>query len=293
MSKKLQGSIMLAIAALVWGTSFVAQRVGMDDIGPITFTCVRSFIGAIALLPVALLFEKRPENKAKNKKDLIKGSVICGCLLSVATTLQQIGVKYTTAGKAGFITALYIVLVPIVGFLLFKKRPAFNVWIAVCIALCGMYLLCITDGFSLATGDMWVLGCSFVFTFHILFIDIYAPKCNGVMLSCLQFAIAGVITFVAMFIFEKPDISAILNCAFPLIYVGVMSSGVAYTLQILGQERVEPTISVLIASFESVFAAISGWIILNEGMSARELLGSGLMFVAVILSQLNLKKKKL
>lgn len=284
---------MLAIAALVWGTSFVAQRVGMDDIGPITFTCVRSFIGAVALLPVALLFEKRPENKAKDKKDLWKGGLICGCLLSVATTLQQIGVKYTTAGKAGFITALYIVLVPIVGFLLFKKRPSFNVWIAVGIALVGMYLLCITDGFSLATGDMWVLGCSFVFTFHILFIDIYAPKCNGVMLSCMQFAVAGVITCVAMFIFEKPDIDAILSCALPLIYVGVMSSGLAYTLQILGQERVEPTVSVLISSFESVFAAISGWIILNEGLSVKELMGCVLMFIAVILSQLNLSKKKL
>lgn len=280
---------MLALAAFIWGTAFVAQRQGMDHIGPITFTCIRSFIGAIALLPVALLFEKREENKQKDKKVLWKAGLICGVFLAIAATLQQIGLKYTSAGKAGFITALYIVMVPVFGFIFFKKRPAITVWISVAIALVGMYLLCITDGFSLGKGDLWVLGCAFVFTLHILSIDVFSSKCNGVLLSCIQFLVAGVLTMIAMFIFEQPDIHSILECWGPLLYSGIMSSGVAFTLQILGQKDVDPTLAVLLMSFESVFAALGGWLILKEKLTVKELSGCVLMFVAVLLSQINFK----
>lgn len=292
MSKKMQGNIMLLIAALIWGTAFVAQRSGMDHIGPLTFTCIRSLIGGIALLPVALIFEKKPENKALNKKDLLKGSILCGLCLVFAVSFQQIGIQYTSAGKSGFITALYIVLVPVFSFLFFKKRPGIAVWVSVIIATAGLYLLCMNETLKLAVGDIWLLGCALMFTCHILVIDRFSPKCNGVFLSSLQFLIVGVLSGVAMFIFEKPDLIAILNCLGPILYTGVMSSGVAYTLQILAQKHTDPTVSVLIMSFESVFAVIGGWLILNESLSGKELIGCVLMFAAVILSQLPRKQKK-
>ncbi len=291
MSKKMQGNIMLAIAALIWGTAFVAQRTGMDHIGPLTFTCVRSFIGAIALLPIALLFEKKPENKAKNKKTLLTGGVLCGICLVFAASFQQIGIQYTSAGKSGFITALYIVLVPIASFIFLKKRPAVTVWVGVVLATVGLYLLCMTESLSLAIGDIWLLACAVIFTLHILVIDYFSPKCNGVFLSFIQFITVGVLSGIAMFIFEKPDISAIISCAGPLLYTGVMSSGVAYTLQILAQKHTEPTVAVLIMSFESVFAVVAGWLLLQESLSIKELLGCILMFAAVILSQLPRKEK--
>lgn len=292
MSKKMQGNIMLAIAALIWGTAFVAQRTGMDHIGPLTFTCVRSFVGALALLPVALLFEKKPENKAKNKKTLLIGGIACGACLVFAASFQQIGIQYTTAGKSGFITALYIVLVPIFSFIFLRKRPAVTVWVSVVIATVGLYLLCMTESFSLAVGDIWLLACALIFTLHILVIDYFSPKCNGVFLSLIQFVTVGILSGIAMFIFEQPDINAIISCAGPLLYTGIMSSGVAYTLQILAQEHTEPTVAVLIMSFESVFAVIAGWLILNENLSIKELIGCLLMFIAVILSQLPRKEKQ-
>ncbi|MBE6039114.1 MAG: DMT family transporter [Anaerofustis stercorihominis] len=292
MSKRAQGNIMLAVAAFIWGTAFVAQRSGMDHIGPLTFTCVRSFIGALALLPVALIFDKKPENREKDKKDLLLGGILCGCCLVCATSFQQIGIQYTTAGKAGFITALYIVLVPVFSFIFLKKRPNLMVWISVIIATAGLYLLCMTESFTLAVGDIWILACAFVFTLHILVIDHFSPKCNGVMLSMLQFFVVGVLAAVPMIILEEPNISDIVKCAGPLLYTGVLSSGVAYTLQILGQEHTDPTVAVLIMSFESVFAALAGWIVLKETLSTAELFGCVLMFVAVILSQLPERKHK-
>ena len=292
MSKKMQGNIMLAIAAFIWGTSFVAQRTGMDHIGPLTFTCVRSFIGALALLPVALIFEKKPENKNKNKKTLLIGGIICGVCLVFASSFQQIGIMYTSAGKSGFITALYIVLVPVFSFIFLRKRPAATVWVSVIIATAGLYLLCMTESFSLAVGDIWLLACALIYTVHILVIDYFSPKCNGVFLSMIQFLVAGVLCAIAMFIFEEPNIADIISCAGPLLYTGVMSSGVAFTLQILAQKNTEPTVAVLIMSFESVFAVIAGWLILNESLSTKELLGCLLMFIAVVLSQMPKKEKK-
>ena len=290
MSKNLKGSIMLALAAFIWGTAFVAQRQGMDHIGPVFFTCIRSFIGAIILLPIGLLFERKEENKKLDKKLLLRAGIICGVFLAVAATFQQIGLKYTAAGKAGFITALYIVMVPVFGFIFFKRKPPFTVWISVGVALIGMYLLCITNGFSLSTGDLWVLGCAFVFTLHILCIDIFSSKCNGVLLSCIQFFVAGIITLIAARIVEEPPTwEAIKGCLFPLIYTGVMSSGAAFTLQILGQKYVDPTLAVLLMSFESVFAVLGGWLILHETLTVKEIFGCVLMFIAVLMSQINFK----
>ncbi len=290
MSKKLSGSIMLIFAAFIWGTAFVSQRLGMDYIPPVYFTSIRCFIGAIVLLPVGFLFERTPENRGLDKKLLLKGGAICGVFLAVAAALQQVGLKYTAAGKAGFITALYIVMVPVFGFIFFKRRPPFTVWISVGVAIVGMYLLCISSGFSLASGDLWVLGCAFVYTLHILCVDIFAPRCNGVLLSCVQFFVAGILTLIVALIVEAPpSLGDIKACLFPLVYTGIMSSGAAFTLQILGQKHVEPTLAVLLMSFESVFAVLAGWLVLHETLTAKELFGCVLMFIAVLMSQIDFK----
>ena len=281
---------MLVLAAFIWGTAFVSQRLGMDYIPPVYFTSIRCFIGAVVLLPVGFLFERTPENRGLDKKLLLKGGAICGVFLAVAATLQQVGLKYTAAGKAGFITALYIVMVPVFGFIFFKRRPPFTVWISVGVAIVGMYLLCISSGFSLAYGDLWVLGCAFVYTLHILCVDIFAPRCNGVMLSCVQFFVAGILTLIVALVVETPPaLSALKACIFPLVYTGIMSSGAAFTLQILGQKHVEPTLAVLLMSFESVFAVLAGWLVLHETLTAKELFGCVLMFIAVLMSQIDFK----
>ena len=294
---------MLFLAALIWGFAFVAQSAGMEYVGPFTFNAVRCTIGAIVLVPVALLF--KPDNstleKAENRntgntwltrnKTLLLGGTLCGIFLGVATNLQQIGIMTTSVGKAGFLTALYIVLVPIAG-LFFKKKCGVAVWVGVVCSFAGLYLLCMTKGsFQLATGDLLLLGCAVVFTGHILVIDYFAPKVNGVWMSCIQFLVAGIISAVPMLFTETPTWESIFAAKLPILYAGVMSCGVAYTLQILGQKNYNPTIAVLILSLESCFSVLGGFLILHETLSARELCGCGLMFVAIILAQLPGGKK--
>ena len=291
---KTKNAVLLFTAAFIWGTAFVAQSVGMDYLEPFTFNGVRCLIGAIALLPCIWFFNrgKEKENKINDenaKRDLIKGGIACGILLFAASSLQQIGLVYTAAGKAGFITAFYIVLVPVFGIFLHKKI-GWKVWTAVAIALAGLYFLCITEAFTIGVGDIYVFLCALIFSVHILVVDHYAPKVDGVKLSCIQFLVAGIVSIPFMLILESPKMGNMMTSWFPLIYAGVFSCGIAYTLQILGQKNVNPAIASLILSLESCFSVLSGWVILGERLSARETIGCIMMFAAIILAQIPDKK---
>ena len=279
---------MLFAAAIIWGFAFVAQSAGMDHVGPFTFSAVRCLIGGMFLLPVSLIFGRN--EKEKWNKDLLIGGVLCGVLLTLAMNLQQVGIMTTSVGKAGFLTALYIVIVPVIG-VFFKKKCSLAVWIGVGCSVVGLYLLCITEGtFRIATGDWLLLGCAFLFSLHILVIDYFSPKVNGVKLSCLQFLVAGILSSVLMFTQEAPTLPSLWDAKWSILYAGVMSSGVAYTLQILGQKNYNPTVAVLILSLESCVSVLGGFLILKETMSVRELIGCGLMFVAIVLAQLPKKQ---
>ena len=289
-----KNACVLLLTAFIWGTAFVAQSVGMDYLEPFTFNGVRCLIGAIALLPCIWFFNrgKEKENKVNDenaKRDLIKGGIACGILLFAASSLQQIGLVYTAAGKAGFITAFYIVLVPVFGIFLHKKI-GWKVWTAVAIALAGLYFLCITEAFTIGVGDIYVLLCALIFSVHILVVDHCAPKVDGVKLSCIQFFVAGIVSIPFMLILESPKMGNMMTSWFPLIYAGVFSCGIAYTLQILGQKNVNPAVASLILSLESCFSVLSGWVILGERLSARETIGCIMMFAAIILAQIPDKK---
>lgn len=286
-NKRFYGNLMLILTALIWGSSFVAQSVGMDYIGPFTFNAIRCIIGGIVLIPIILIMGKvKKESKNKNNnKQLILGGILCGIALFTGSTLQQFGISFTSVGKAGFITALYIVLVPILG-IFFKKKVSLKIWLSVLISMIGLYLLCITENFSIGKGDLLVLFCAFFFAIHILLIDYFSPKVNGVKMSCIQFFVAGIISVLPMAFFENPTINSILSAWAPILYAGVLSCGVAYTLQIVAQKNTDPTVASLLLSLESVFAVISGWFILSESLSFKELTGCALVFIAIILAQL-------
>ena len=293
MKGKLKYNLLLMLAALIWGGAFVAQSVGMDYTGPYTFNVMRSFLGSLVLLPVIFFLDKKKSEEEKeraDKKVLIKGGICCGIILTISTTFQQIGLLHTTAGKAGFITALYILIVPILGIFLGKKA-GIKVWISVVLALGGMYLLCVTSEFTIAFGDLMVLACAFVFSLHILAVDHFSPMVDGVKLSCIQFFVCGTLSSFPMFLLEHPQLGQILDAWLPIAYAGILSSGVAYTLQIITQKHLNPTVASLLMSLESVFAALTGWLVLHERLSARELLGCVLVFAAIILSQLPEKAK--
>ena len=293
MKGKLKYNLLLMLAALIWGGAFVAQSVGMDYTGPYTFNVMRSFLWSLVLLPVIFFLDKKKSEEEKeraDKKVLIKGGICCGIILTISTTFQQIGLLHTTAGKAGFITALYILIVPILGIFLGKKA-GIKVWISVVLALGGMYLLCVTSEFTIAFGDLMVLACAFVFSLHILAVDHFSPMVDGVKLSCIQFFVCGTLSSFPMFLLEHPQLGQILDAWLPIAYAGILSSGVAYTLQIITQKHLNPTVASLLMSLESVFAALTGWLVLHERLSARELLGCVLVFVAIILSQLPEKAK--
>ena len=293
---KIKNGIMLVLTAFIWGTAFVAQSVGMDYLGPFTFNGVRSLIGGAALLPGIWLFQKG-KGKATEKpsrgarKELIAGGIACGLLLFAASSLQQIGIQYTTAGKAGFITAFYIVIVPVLGIFLHKKISG-KVWGAVAIALAGLYFLCITEKFAVGKGDILIFLCALVFSIHILVIDYFSPKVDGVKMSCIQFFVCGIVSLPPMFFTETPKIGAIVEGWAPLLYAGVLSCGVAYTLQIIGQKNVNPAVASLILSLESCFSVLAGWMVLGEKLSMRESVGCVLMFGAIILAQLPDRKKE-
>ena len=289
---KTKNACMLILTAFIWGTAFVAQSVGMDYLGPFTFNGVRNLIGGAALLPcIAFLGRGNRGNAPGSRKDLIIGGVCCGVLLFAASSLQQIGLVYTTAGKSGFITAFYIVIVPVLGIFL-RQKVGWKIWTAVGIALVGLYFLCITEGFSVNIGDFYVFLCALLFSLHILVIDHFAPRVDGVKMSCIQFFVCGLISLIPMFALETPTISGLLAGWFPLFYAGVLSCGVGYTLQIVGQKNVNPTVASLLLSLESCFSVLAGWIILGERLSVREGMGCVLMFAAIILAQLPEKKKE-
>lgn len=291
---KLRKNLLPILAAFIWGTAFVAQSVGADYMPPFAFNAVRSAIATLALLVVVAVFckiRKEPFLLPKGKrKDLLIGGLCCGAALAVASAFQQAGLSDTDPGKAGFITALYIVLVPIAG-LFFNKRAPFTVWIAVVVAAIGLYFLCIKDNFTIEYSDLLILLCALCFTAHIMFIDHFTEKVDGVRLSCLQFFVVAVISGILMLLFEQPDWSVLPMCTVPLLYTGVLSSGVAYTLQIISQKGANPTVVSLLLSLESVFAVLAG-IIMGDRISGREFLGCGLMLAAVIIAQLPPLDKK-
>lgn len=291
---KIRNSGLLFLTAFIWGMAFVSQSKGMDYMGPLTFNGTRALIGSFVLLLYILVarYINREKSKPIDWKITMQAGLWCGLALTVASTFQQFGIKYTTVGKAGFITTLYIILVPMAG-ILFKRRVAPIVWVSAVIAAIGMYLLCMTESLYLGTGDIMVFLCAIVFAAHIMIVDYYSPKTDGVIVSCIQFAVCGVVCSVSAFIWEQPTISQLSGGMGSLLYAGVLSCGVAYTLQIVGQKGVNPTIAALIMSLESVVATVAGWVAYQIGflsadqsLTGRQILGCLIVFVAVILVQL-------
>lgn len=281
--KKTGGSLLLLLTALIWGLAFVAQRFGMNFLGPITFQGVRTLLGCVSLLPLALL--RRKKQGAAFRMPSLRAVLCCGGALALASTMQQIGLTATPAGKAGFITALYVVLVPVIGMLL-GRRTGRRTWIGVALSLAGLYLLSSVTSFSLEGGELWVLASAVMYSLQILSIDHFAPQCDSVMLSCLQFLAAGAAPLLLGLVTEHPQWRQIWDARWALLYTGIFSCGVAYTLQIVGQQTTPPTLASLIMSLESVFSAVFGALLLHETMHGRELLGCALMLLAVVLSQL-------
>lgn len=306
-TKKIRNSCLLMLTALIWGVAFVAQSAGGDAIGPYMFNSIRSLIGAAVLVPVILVLDKlhitqrRPVTK-KDKKTLLTGGIACGVALCLATNVQQLGIYLgASAGKAGFLTACYILIVPILGLFL-KKKCGWNIWVGVVLTLGGLYLLCMQGSFALELCDGLLLFCALCFAVQILFVDHFSPLVDGVRLSCIQFLVCGLFSAVPALIFDLPhtgaemtawvQVFASLDAWIPILYAGIMSCGVAYTLQIVGQDGLNPTVASLLMSLESVFAVLAGWLILQESMGTRELAGCGLIFAAIVLAQVPVGRHK-
>lgn len=297
-NKAMLGNILLIITALIWGCAFVAQSIGMDYVGPFTFNGTRCIVGGIFLFIVNILFDAFKKKKGTYKKtekseqkELIKGGIVCGIIVFAASTIQQFGIAQTTVGKAGFISVLYILIVPFFSVLLRQKLPKM-IWLCCALALSGLYLLCVNESLSLNKGDFIVLISSVVFALHIIAVDRFAPKVDCVKLSCLQFLVAGAISVVFMFIFEKPDIKSILSAWLPILYAGALSGSVGYTLQTVAQKWTKPSVASLLMSFESVFAVLAGAVILHQIPTLREAVGCILMFISIIIIQFPEKKKE-
>ena len=299
------GNIVLLLTSVIWGVAFVFQRTGMDAVEPITFNAARMASGAAFLIALSAIFDIKnqknkitsakvdPESAKARKRATVIGGILCGFFLTASSTVQQMGIVHTSAGKAGFITAMYMLLVPIFNLILFKKKTGKAVWIACGLGLVGMYLLCVTESFTLTSGDALILLCAVLFSGHILCCDRFAPLCDPVKLSAIQFSVAAVSCTVLALIFEKPTLEGIVTAAVPILYCGIMSGGVGYTLQIVGQKHTEPATASLIMSLESVFAVVAGVLMLGERMTRREFFGCVIMFAAIILVQLpDLKIKK-
>ena len=291
MSKKLQSILALLVATVIWGSAFIAQSVGMDYIGPFTFQTMRSVLAVPFLVLMLFVMERNPKEtirKWMNPK-LWKAGLVCGTALFVAAGLQQMGIVYTSAGKAGFITTMYIVLVPILGIILGKKPP-FTAWIGVVLAVAGLYLLSCVGVTQVNIGDLYLLGCAFGYAVQITLVDKLGPDLDGFRLNCIQSLFCGIFSGTVMGLTEDVVVANILACWIPIAYAGILSLGIAFSLQIIGQKYVEPTPASLIMSLESVFAVLCGWLLLNERMTVYELTGCGLVFVAVIISQIPTKK---
>lgn len=289
MLKRFRGCFLLLLTALIWGSAFVAQSEGMRHIGPFTFNCIRTLLGGIVLIPVicgARLLQKGRPPQYSDRSMTLKGGICCGVILCIASGFQQVGIQYTTAGKAGFITALYVVLVPLLGLLMHKKPPR-KIWICVACAVAGFWLLCMKEQFTLGKGDLLVLCCTLFFAVHIMTVDHFCARAvDPMMMSCIQFFTAGLLLGVGMLLFETPHLPDIRSAGVSILYAGILSCGVAYTLQILGQRETPPTLATLLMSLESVFAALSGWLILHERLTFRECAGCILVFTAVTAAQL-------
>ena len=292
-NKTILGNILLMITALIWGCAFVAQSTGMDYVQPITFNGMRCIIAGIVLLPAVFIFDGAKKKNgtykkmtSEERKVLIKGGILCGLAVFVATTVQQYGIAQTTVGKAGFISVLYVLIVPFLG-LIFKRKPPKLIWFCSLLAIAGLYFLCMNESFSINRGDFIVFLGAIGYSVHIMVVDNFAPKTDGVKLSCLQFLVAGAISFVAMIIVDKPSFSSILDAWLPILYAGALSGGVGYTLQIIGQKWTEPSIASIIMSLESVFAVIAGAVLLKQIPTVRELFGCALMFIAIVIVQIS------
>ena len=296
--KRLGGSLALLLAAIFWGTSFTAQKIGMAGVNGFTFNGIRTMIGAAALLPLVIyragalkkqLAVLPAEEQDKRKKTQIICGVITGLILFVAGNLQQFAFKYTDSGKVGFITALYMLLVPLFGLFLGRKQPLY-VWIALVFGCAGVYLLCVGDGFdNFGRGEALTLACSVFFAMHIMYVDYAVQRADAILLSFTQFIVSGTLGIICMFIFEKPDFQAIRSVIWPILYTGLLSSGAAFTLQVIGQKNTEPAVASLLMCLESVFAVLTGWIVLHERLSGREIVGCVIMFLAVVITNLPIK----
>ncbi len=299
--KAMGGNIALLLAAVIWGTSFVAQDVGMEHVEAFTYNGIRMLMGAAVLLPLILFMQLKKrksdtrtvQQKKKDAAVQIKSGIICGLILFCASNLQQFAFNYIpegASGKIGFITALYMLLVPIFGLFLGQKQRLL-VWLAVIMGCAGAYLLCVDSAMTIGVGELLTLGCAVFFAIHILYIDSVTDKVDGVILSATQFFVVGILSVVCMFIFETPRIANINTAIIPILYSGVMSSGVAYTLQIIGQKHTNPAIASLLMCLESVFAVLAGWMLLGDSLEVREYIGCAVMFAAIILTNLPEKKK--
>lgn len=302
-TNNIKSSFYLSLTAIIWGVAFVFQSMGNNYMEPFTFNSARNFLGFLVLIPIVLIKLRKPEifsgsNESFkiDKKITVIGGVCCGLALAAAGMFQQYGVKYTTVGKAGFITTLYIILTPIFGLLLGKKCH-FTVWIGAVGAVVGLYMLCITESLSFSPGDILVLICAVLFAVHILLVDYFSPKTDGVLLSCIQFFVCAVVCGAIAMIIEHPSWEQLTQGAIPILYTGIMSSGVAYTLQVIGQKNFNPTIAAMIMSLESVISALAsyfaysmGWLEQDQSMTVIQILGCFIMFCSVIFVQLPFDK---
>ncbi len=294
--KNLKYSLLIVLAAFIWGSAFVAQSVGMNYIGPFTFGMARFYIGSIVLIPVILISDRinkvsaeesagnKPITDLSSKKSLITAGILCGIVLCIASSFQQVGIQYTSPGKSGFITSLYVILVPIFGLFL-RQKVTFIMWLGALISLAGMYLLCISETMTVNIGDVLTFFCAVFFAVHIIVVGHFAPYVDGIKLSCIQFFVAGILSTIAAFIFEKPDLSKMLEALIPILYAGVLSCGVAFTLQTIAQKKVNPVLCSLLFSLESVFSVLTAWVILHDMLSVKEIVGCILVFAAVVLVQ--------
>ena len=299
-TKQIRNTLLLVFTALIWGCAFVAQSVGAEHVGPFTFLAARSWLGGLTVLPLIVFLEtkaKQNHTAASEKQSahhsLLIGGIACGAFLFVASAAQQIGVAQTTAAKAGFITTMYVIIVPILT-LFMGRKVSRKIWFCVGLGVVGLYLLCMVDGFSLSAGDATVLLCALLFSGHILVVDHFSPKVDSVKMSCIQFFVSAILSTVCMFLFEQPTWEAISAAAMPILYAGILSTGVGFTLQLIAQKDLNPTIASLALSLESVFSAFAGWILLRQGLTIQELSGCALMFIAIVFAQLpdNLLSKK-
>ena len=301
MSKTLRANLLLLLTAFIWGIAFVAQDVAMDSMEPFTFNAARTLVAALALLPCIRLLDMLEKKRGvagetpaprryrdlppQQRRTLLIGGVCCGVALFFGSSLQQFGIRETSAGKAGFVTALYIVLVPLSG-LFFKRTVRRNVWFAVLLCTVGLFLLCVTEALTIGVGDLYLLLCAAAFTVHILVIDHFSPRTDCVRMSCLQFFIASALCATVMVFTEHPTPAMLLKGWLPILYAGVLSGGMGYTLQMVAQRDTDPTVASLLMCLESVFAVLAGWVLLGEMLTARELLGCALMLVGIVLAQL-------